>query len=551
MEEINDDDFDYLGIIQLTDAKGIEFLTEPLSNGKYLSRNKEYYKDKSCVQASKERNRCRNFLPLKGKKAFVIVERMLNDSCRVFYSEFQELLKNEKLTGFRIAQKCLEEDVENIIRVMSGKTAVKTNYNLPQSGRVTSGRQIEADHKKILLETVKKLPKQRFVINPLIGGILIGPFFRAIHSSDYCPVLFGMHDQNSLPIVNNGRIKNITGVIPPRELRRLPKEILIFDDNVGTGETLEILKNTFEKLGKRVKTGALEMSWDYYDQIKRNLRSGKLFNPRLINYPTYRSNRHHSLSNELINALAINGDFYLKMLKLKGFHNLFLPADSLLYFRGKSICEKYNIRIKDYLNIKSNLILSVDIMKKKIRYLEDLEIDEAIKNVLDFPEVNIIDIDRHQGKSANLEIVKKILALRKCRVGGGIKEKGDIKQLLNVGAKKIIVGAYATEKLLRGFPKNKIVIAMDSIDRKTGKRRNIPNLIKRFEPHCDEFQYVCVETDGKALGGDIKNAIRYSKLTKKKFNCVGGIASKDERDKLAKYNIGCVVGRALEEGYYS
>lgn len=75
-------------------------------------------------------------------------------------------------------------------------------------------------------------------------------------------------------------------------------------------------------------------------------------------------------------------------------------------------------------------------------------------------------------------------------------------------------------------------------------------MIKRFEPYCDEVQYVCAETDGKALGGDIENAIRYSKLTKNKFDCIGGIASKEELLELKKHRIGCGVGRAIEEGYY-
>ena len=75
-------------------------------------------------------------------------------------------------------------------------------------------------------------------------------------------------------------------------------------------------------------------------------------------------------------------------------------------------------------------------------------------------------------------------------------------------------------------------------------------MIKRFENYCDEFQYVCVEKDGRASGGDIRKAIQYSKLTKNKFNCVGGISSKEEMIALKENNIGCVVGRALQDGYF-
>jgi phosphoribosylformimino-5-aminoimidazole carboxamide ribonucleotide (ProFAR) isomerase len=189
-------------------------------------------------------------------------------------------------------------------------------------------------------------------------------------------------------------------------------------------------------------------------------------------------------------------------------------------------------------------------MNQKIRYLNHLPVTEAIKFVQDFETVNVIDLDRYRGRKANLSIIKKILAIKKCRVGGGLKTRKDIQQLLDLGAQKVIVGTHASEELFKYFPQNRIIVALDSTCRETGEKRDIPALIKRFEPYCDEVQYVCVETDGKALGGDIRNAIQYSKLTKNKLNCIGGIASKKELLELEKHKIGCGVGRAIEERYY-
>ena len=45
-------------------------------------------------------------------------------------------------------------------------------------------------------------------------------------------------------------------------------------------------------------------------------------------------------------------------------------------------------------------------------------------------------------------------------------------------------------------------------------------------------------------------AIKYSKITKNIFNCVGGISSKEEMEKLKKHNIGCTIGRKVQEGYF-
>lgn len=549
MKKNSEMDFDFLGIFRLADAKGIEKFVEPLQEGDFLSRNYSYYLPKTCKEASQEREELNKLLPMKGAKAFVIVERMLNNSCRVYY----ELFRKSKDFGnreFYSSKLCLEEDVQNIVTILKDGMAERATQVLPESEDITNGRFIEADNKHLIYKAICSLPKYTYVISPLYGGILLGPFFKALHSARYDHILFGAHDQQSLKNVSNNKVANLEKIFPVSHLKSVQQKILIYDDNVGTGKTLAILKNTFESYGKQVDIGALEMSWDYFDQVSRGIRQGETFDFSQIDHPTYRSTRHHSIADTLVKSLSKSGDDYLKTLKSFGFNKHFISDDVILYFRGRSIANHYKLSIDEDYSPYSNLILSVDIMNRKIRYMEKMEVDEAIKIILNFPQINIIDIDRYQGESANMAIIKKMLQLRNCRVGGGIKHRKDIEQLLNLGAEKVIVGTHANESLLKGFPRNRIVVAIDSTDRKTGKSKDVPSLIKRFKPFCDEFQYVCVETDGKAQGGDVKNAIKYAKLTTNKFNCVGGIAYKKEIEELAKHNIGCVIGRAIEENYY-
>ena len=552
MELIDKENFDFLGIFSLQEVKGIENLVEASLEG-YLSRNRDYYARKTVMECSKERERCSQLLPLQGKKAFVVAERILHCSCRVFYNEYLSLLKSKRQNEnekFDIIKRCLEEDSQRLINALENKKIQPTNIRLPKSKRLTENRFIEAGNKWILYDTVKHFPKIKHVVNPLYGGILIGPFFKIIKGINYTPVLFGMHDQKSERFVKNGIVKEINKIILKKDLANLPKEISVIDDNVGTERTLEILKRTFSLLGEDVKIGGVEMSWTYYDQVKTGIRSSEIFNIKSIDFPTFRDTRHHKITERLVKALCRNGNEYLRELKLLGFHNQFISDDTLLFNRGKSIAYQYNQKFSSYLNKTSNFILSMDLMNKKVRYLEKESFDKALNIVRDYETVNVIDIDRHQGRKPNLDIIKRILKIKRCRIGGGVKTRRDIQQLLDMGAQKVIIGTHAREELFQSFPKNKIVIAIDSVDRKTGKKKNVTRLIKRFENYCNEFQYVCVETDGKMQGGDIENAIKYSKLTKNKFNCVGGISSKQEMIKLKQYNIGCVVGRALLNGYF-
>jgi len=553
MELVDKEGFDFLGIFLLKDINGIEDFVEKSKEG-YLSRNNSYYSEKTIKECSDEREYCSRLLPLQGKKAFVIAERMLNNSCRVYYNEYLALLKSEKQSNnrnFELAKICLEEDAKRLISALENKAVCSAKNKLPISEKLTESRFIEADNKWILYDTIKHFPKTKHIINLLYGAILIGPFFKAIKRINYTPVLFGTHDQKSQKLVKNGTIKNINKIILQEDLRNLPKEITVVDDNIGTGKTSEALKKTFAFSGKKIKIGSIEMSWTYYDQVKTGARKTEIFNIKSIDFPTFRDTRHHVTAERLINALRKSGDEYLKELKSLGFHNKFISDDILLFNRGKSITERHNQKFRAYLKKTTNFILSMDLMKKRVRYLEKEPTDKAINIIRDYETVNIIDIDRYQGKKPNFGLIKNILRIKNCRVGGGVKTKEDIKQLLGLGVKKVIVGTYASEKLLRGFPKDKIIIALDSIDRKSGEKKNIPFLMKKLENYCDEFQYVCVETDGKMKGGDLNNAIKYSKLTKNKFNCVGGISSKQEMLELKKHNIGCVVGRALQNDYFN
>jgi phosphoribosylformimino-5-aminoimidazole carboxamide ribonucleotide (ProFAR) isomerase len=550
MEKINRDDFDFLGIIKLKDAAGIEQFVTPMKNG-YLSRNSSYYQSRSCEDLSKERADCNNLLPARGKKAFVIAERMLNTSCRVYYNEFKKHLKNKNnQSNYLSAKRCLDEDVERVISAMKNFRIKASKLILPCSKDIAEGRPIEADNKIILLESIEKLNKVNYIISPLLGGILIGPFFKALHKTGYSHTLFGMHDQKCDKLIENDAIKDVNKVMLACDLINLPQRFAIFDDNIGTGKTTQFLKNTFKKMGKKSAIGSLEVSWEYFDQVRRGIRKEEIFDPAKIDFKTFRSTRHHTLSDIFISALKKSGVGYLKKLKRYGYQNQFVSDTDLLFNRGRTICKRYNLDVDSYINYHSNFILSVDIMNQKIRYLNHLPVTEAIKFVQDFETVNVIDLDRYRGRKANLSIIKKILAIKKCRVGGGLKTRKDIQQLLDLGAQKVIVGTHASEELFKYFPQNRIIVALDSTCRETGEKRDIPALIKRFEPYCDEVQYVCVETDGKALGGDIRNAIQYSKLTKNKLNCIGGIASKKELLELEKHKIGCGVGRAIEERYY-
>lgn len=538
---IEDDDFDYLGLIKLKNSKKIENLVSKISDGLFVSRSSEYYKKKTYNELVDFRENLKKLFPLEIKKAFVVCEYMLNASYRIFYEDYKRAL-NKKMNNIEISQKCMEEDVSNIIQCLKNKVIDIPNTSLEKidDDVYVENRLIEGDHKMLLYKTISNIHDANHIVCPLYSAILIGPFFKILHGVNYSYVKFGVHDQNMKELYDEGKIALDNISINSN----FPKNVEIIDGNIGTGLTLIILKELFTKNNINAKTGSLEISYEYMDKNKDFSILKK------IDYKTYVSTRHHTITDDLVNTLCNNCKDYLKKLRSYGFQNQFLGDIELLYNRGKSICEMNNISFDSLVKYDSNFVLSMDIMNKKIRYLEKYPIQKAISIIRDYPKVNIIDLDRFYGDNQSLEIIREIMKIKKVRVGGGIRNKEEIQMLLDMGAEKVIIGTHATPELLKDFDPEKIIVGLDSIDRRTNKAVNIPEKIKLFEPYCSEFNYVSVQHDGKALGGDVDNAIKYSKLTKKIFNCVGGISTKEEMVKLKKYNIGCTIGRKIQEGYF-
>ena len=79
-------------------------------------------------------------------------------------------------------------------------------------------------------------------------------------------------------------------------------------------------------------------------------------------------------------------------------------------------------------------------------------------------EVAVVDLDAAIGSGSNTALIRDLLALAPCRVGGGIRDVATAIEWLDAGAAKVVLGTAATPEVLRELPRERVVAALDARD---------------------------------------------------------------------------------------
>jgi len=227
------------------------------------------------------------------------------------------------------------------------------------------------------------------------------------------------------------------------------------------------------------------------------------------------------------------------------------------------------------------IIASIDIQNGKVVQLKQgdeliLLRDNANELAEDFDiygEVAVIDLDAAMGKGSNIEMIKPLLRKADCRVGGGIKTPEQAKNLVSLGARKIIIGSSAfrlgdsfavnipfLEAVSKKIGRERLIVAVDAkavnkdsyeivVDGwKTKTGLDLIEAAKAVEPYASELLFTCVDREGTMTGIDLEPV----KKLRKEINCqitvAGGVCTLEEIKAIS--DIGCDVqlGMALYTG---
>jgi len=202
---------------------------------------------------------------------------------------------------------------------------------------------------------------------------------------------------------------------------------------------------------------------------------------------------------------------------------------------------------------------------EKLRLAFD-DFEYWIEKFARFPLVQLIDLDAAMRQGDNSALVEKIARRLPCQAGGGIHSIERARQVLDAGAKRVIVGsAFFSERETSAAVNTEFAAVLAAsvgaehvvagIDTKNGRiavkgwkaqvALTPDEAIPQLESCVAAFLYTHVDGEGLMQGFPVSTAARLRQLTARQLIVAGGIRSQQEVDALDALGADAVVGMAV------
>ena len=185
-----------------------------------------------------------------------------------------------------------------------------------------------------------------------------------------------------------------------------------------------------------------------------------------------------------------------------------------------------------------------------------------------FKNLHIIDLDGAlKGKSFIKNTISEISKLEgaKIQIGGGIRTLEQIKEFIDLGVDKVILGTKAIQdrsflenackkfsgKIALSVDVKKNLVALSGWTKQTNiSAKNFINEVKDL--NISRIIYTDIDKDGTKTGPNINETLLLSKLTKIPFIISGGVSSIKDissiKEKKMENIKGVIIGKAIYDG---
>jgi phosphoribosylformimino-5-aminoimidazole carboxamide ribonucleotide (ProFAR) isomerase len=216
------------------------------------------------------------------------------------------------------------------------------------------------------------------------------------------------------------------------------------------------------------------------------------------------------------------------------------------------------------------VIPCIDLMGRKVVQLvqgreKALELPDplaVLARFAEFPEIQVIDLDAAMGREPQADIVRELCGRKSCRVGGGIRSVERAVEVVDQGARRVIVGSMAftsdginfafLEAVSKAVPREKLIIAVDCLGDRVAVRGwtvvlpiTSGEALPMLEPFCSEFLCTYIDSEGKLQGTNLGWFAALRRATPLPITAAGGITEEKEIEALEQMGMNAAVGMAI------
>ncbi len=194
--------------------------------------------------------------------------------------------------------------------------------------------------------------------------------------------------------------------------------------------------------------------------------------------------------------------------------------------------------------------------------------DEMLRRFAAFPEIQVIDLDAALGRGSNADAMRRLASQAAIRAGGGVRTVERARELVEQGARKVIVGTAAfaaagidtqfLDALERAIGRERIVVALDSRDGRIVVRGwrestalSAEDVLTALAPYCSGVLCTYVDKEGTMQGTNLEWFRRLRAATELEITAAGGVASIEEVRTLLGIGVNVAVGMAMYSGRLS
>lgn len=207
----------------------------------------------------------------------------------------------------------------------------------------------------------------------------------------------------------------------------------------------------------------------------------------------------------------------------------------------------------------------VQLVQGREKALEGKSPDEQLALFAGFPQIQVIDLDAAMGRGSNTATLNHIAGRALVRAGGGVRTVERARELVEIGAHRVIVGTAAfnadglnlefLSELKVALGSTYVTIALDSKDgyvvvkgwQERTKWKAV-DLIPALEPYCSGFLCTYVDKEGMMQGTDVGWFESLRRTTRHELVAAGGITTIEDIRVLSALEVHCAIGMSIYTG---